>query len=113
IPLKEAIQLIKKLLLSFYDFESNPELLKETTAVINSKDDATSADTIRIAMKDAMAEIASRTEKDRLMIRAIELTYIDRIGTNEVVAERLHLSISTYYRYVSKGIEKLALQFIK
>ncbi len=42
------------------------------------------------------------------MMRSLELYYIDRIGTNEIVAERLHLSISTYYRYVREGVEKLA-----
>lgn len=112
IPLKEAIQLIKKLLLSFDDFESNHELLKELIAFINRNEEVTSAETIRTAMKDAMEVIASRTEKDGLMMHAIELTYIERIGTNEVVAERLHLSISTYYRYVRKGIEKISLHFI-
>lgn len=113
IPLQEAIQLIKKLLLCFYDFESNLELLKETLAALDREDDSTSGKTIRLAIKNAMKEISSRTEKDRLMMRCIELYYIDRIGSNEIVAERLHLSISTYYRYIRKGIENLAIQFIK
>src|SRR5699024_460933 len=64
IPIQEGIQLLKKLLLSFYDFESNPELFKETVAVIDIKDDATSGEAIRHAIKEAMKEIGSRTEKD-------------------------------------------------
>ncbi|GAB2534773.1 hypothetical protein [Gracilibacillus alcaliphilus] len=113
IPISEGIQWMKKLLLSFYDFESDSELFEETMAIIGIKNDATSGKTIRLSIKDAIKEIGSRTEKDRMMMRSIELTYIDRIGSNEIAAERLHLSTSTYYRYVRKGIEKLALQFIK
>lgn len=113
IPIKEVIQLMKKLLLSFYELESKPALIKEAMEIIDSKDDASSGKVIRQVIKDAMKEIGSRTEKDRTMMRLIELYYIDRIGSNEIVAERLHLSISTYYRYVRKGIEKLALEFIK
>lgn len=112
IPIEEAIQLMKKLLLSFYDFESDSELLEEIIAVIDMKDGANSGKVIRDSIQDAIKEIGRRTEKDRIMMRLIELTYIERIGSNEVVAERLHLSISTYYRYVKKGIEKIALQFI-
>lgn len=113
ITLQEVIQLVKKLLLSFYDIESNSELLKEAVEILDIVDDTTSADTIRLAVKDAVEIIGGRTEKDRLMMRTIELTYIDRIGTNEIVAERLHLSISTYYRYIRSGIEKIAVQLIK
>lgn len=112
ISIQEASQWMKKLLLSFYDFESDSELLEETIAVIDIKDDANSGKKIRLSIQNAMKEIGTRTEKDRVMMRLIELTYIDRIGSNELVAERLHLSISTYYRYVRKGIEKLALHFI-
>lgn len=63
---------------------------------------------IRSEIRKAMKEIESWSERDRLMMRSLELYYIDRIGTNEIVAERLHLSISTYYRYVREGVEKLA-----
>ena len=111
-PIHEVIQLLKKLLTSFYDFESNPELLKEAIAIIEIEDDANNGEVIRQMIRSAMKEIGSRSEKDRLKMRLIELYYIDKIGSNEIVAERLHLSISTYYRYVKKGIEKIALQFI-
>ena len=114
ISIQEMIQLMKKLLPSFHDFESNPALLKEAIEVmeIEMKDEIDYGDSIRRFIKDSIKEIEFETEKERLMIRALELSYIDRIGTNELVAERLHLSISTYYRYINRGIEKLALQLI-
>lgn len=108
----EAIQCVKKLLISFYDFEFDTELLEKAKAIIGIMDAVTGGNEVRLAIKDAMKEIGSRTEKDQLIMRSIELTYIERIGTNEIVADRLHLSTSTYYRYIRKGIEKLALHFI-
>src|SRR5699024_2148749 len=112
IAVQEGSQLIKKVLLSSYVFESNAELRDVAGDVIFSKDDMASGESIRLSIKGAINEIKSRTETDRVMMRAIELYYIDRIGSNEIVAEHLYLSISTYYRYVRKGIEKLALQFV-
>lgn len=114
ISVQEMTQLLKKLLPSYHELESMPELLKEANEVMNieMKDNEAYGDTIRHFIKEAMNGIEIKTEKDRLMVRSIELSYIDQIGTNELVAERLHLSISTYYRYLNRGIEKLALQFI-
>lgn len=109
----EAVQWTKKLLVSFHEFESDRELFEKTITILGIEDDCDSKEkAIQAYIKETMQEIAGRTEKDRVMMRALRLMYIDQIGSNEIVAERLHLSISTFYRYVKNGIEKLSLQFV-
>ena len=109
----EAIQWMKKLLVAFHDFESDRELFEKTIAILGIEEDCTSKElVIRESITEAIQVVAGKSEKNRVMMRALQLTYIDRIGSNEIVAERLHLSISTFYRYVKTGIEKVALQFV-
>ena len=107
LPVQDGAEVMKKLLRSFYVFETDPELFVKVRKVIGTAEEV-DGDMIRSEIRKAMKEIESWSERDRLMMRSLELYYIDRIGTNEIVAERLHLSISTYYRYVREGVEKLA-----
>lgn len=106
-----AIQWTKKILMSFHDFESDRALFEQTIAILEIEG-ASKNQAIRAHIRTAIEEVAKRTDKDRVMMRALQLTYIDCIGPNEIVAERLHLSISTFYRYIKNGIEKLALQLV-
>jgi hypothetical protein len=46
--------------------------------------------------------------KERKMARILYYAYMQKIGTHEVVAERLGLPSSTYYRYLSKLIREIA-----
>jgi hypothetical protein len=113
LPQKEAVSFMKRILHSFHDIDTDSDLLDEVAAMMGQHPNDLSGDTIRHAIKRELQKIEIRSEKDRLKMRAIELYYMERVGTNEVVAERLHLSISTYYRYVREGIEKLAFEFTR
>lgn len=109
----EAVQWTKKILASFHDFEFDRELLEQSVTILGKEDDfLPDVQIIRNHIHFTLQEVAGKSEKDRVMMRALQLTYIDRIGSNEVIAERLHLSISTFYRYIKNGIENVALQLI-
>lgn len=107
----EAIQWTKKLLVSFHDFESDRILFEKTIAILGVEEDC-NMKAIQEYIKESIQEVAKRTDKDRVMMRVLQLTYIEPFGSNEMVAERLHLSISTFYRYSKNGIEKLTLHLL-
>jgi hypothetical protein len=61
---------------------------------------------LRALIRTALEGI--RREGHELEARAIELAYLDRSGSVERVAERLHVSRSTLFRLLRKGTEALA-----
>ncbi len=58
------------------------------------------------ALADA-AETIFVNERDQKLLRAVELTYFRGGPKQEVVAERLGLSFSTYRRHLKTGVERL------
>lgn len=54
---------------------------------------------------------ASSTDDQQLAFRALQLAYIDKIGSHEAVAERLAVSRSTFYRLLKRGISAVADRF--
>ena len=46
-------------------------------------------------------------ERERIYGDLLRSIYIQRISPHERIAERLNLSMATYYRYLNKGLEKL------
>lgn len=110
----EAIQWLKPLLVAYHDFEVDDALTKKTRDLLAFEEEVLSiGPQVREHIQNAMQMIANRSDKERMMMQAIQFSYIDQLGSNEIAAERLHLSISTYYRYLKTGIEKLALQLLK
>ena len=64
-----------------------------------------------LVQQDLMASIHSLTEGDNDRERAygklLKSIYIQKIRPHERVAERLNLSMATYYRYLNKALERL------
>ena len=57
-------------------------------------------------LADAAAAIFSN-ERDKKLLRVLELTYFRPVPKQEVVAERLGLSFGTYRRHLTTGVERL------
>lgn len=108
----EVIQWTKKALASFHDMDMD---VRKQAAMIITQDEHQIPDeqVIRSALQLAMEQVANKSEKNRLMMRTLQLSYIECIGSNEIVAQRLHLSISTFYRYMKMGIQKVAQQLLQ
>ncbi|MFC4099356.1 ATP-binding protein [Paenibacillus xanthanilyticus] len=111
--LQEAAALLKKALLNPHALESDPKLLRsldQWEAIKRRMDSLESslACAVRQAVSECLAKMGDGTEEERLQAQAIRLSYLQKIGTHEVVAARLCLSLSTYYRYLKKGFERVA-----
>jgi len=110
---KERVDFVKKLLISFNELESDTLLVQSLRQLLNiqewQEDLHAITASIRTIVKQAIKEIGEKSEKNAVKMRALTLTYLESATTNELVASRLHLSTSTYYRYLKSGIEKLTM----
>ena len=68
---------------------------------------------LRKYLLDSMEEMKADRKGENELIRILQLAYIDKIGPHEVIAKRLNLSISTYYRYLKKATEKITILFFR
>jgi adenylate cyclase len=62
------------------------------------------------ALRSLLAETASAlfaNERDKRILRVLELTYFNPASKQEAAAERLGLSFSTYRRYLASGVARL------
>ncbi len=67
------------------------------------------ASDLRAALVDAISELAgSASPRDAESGRLLLDYYVKRVGSHEVIMERLHLSRPTYYRRLDKGFELVA-----
>ncbi|AJY74683.1 AAA family ATPase [Paenibacillus beijingensis] len=116
ISLQEVSSLLKKAMNNSHALESDAELLKSLQGLDKIKQmvllEGSIASAVRKVVLECLEKMGRGTEEDQLLAQAIRLAYIQKIGTHEVVASRLRLSQSTYYRYLKKGFERLAHYFI-
>ncbi|TYP76505.1 ATP-binding protein [Paenibacillus methanolicus] len=115
---REAASLLKKALMNAHALESDPKLrqsLDQWEAIKRRRNllDGSMASAVREAVTECLAKMSEGAEEERLQAQAIRLSYMHRIGTHEVVASRLCLSLSTYYRYLKKGFERVAHELIR
>lgn len=63
---------------------------------------------IRKAVSECLDRMNGGTEEEQLQAKTVRLAYLQKVGTHDVVASRLNLSPSTYYRYLKKALDRLA-----
>jgi hypothetical protein len=70
----------------------------------------TSANELRALLEDMITELATSTRAPREAEsgRVLLDYYVKRVGSHEVVQQRLHLSHAVYYRRLGKGFELIA-----
>lgn len=56
---------------------------------------------------EALARLAETDERDAVLSKLIKLAYIQNIRPHELVAEKLNLSMATYYRHLNKALARL------
>lgn len=115
---KQLTALIKQLLAHYHQLESNESLMEQLRlspicTIDHHEEVGAIASHIRHAVQEALHEIAQKSQKNEQVCRILSLFYIEQVGTHEIVADRLHLSISTYYRYLRRAIELLTMYFMK
>jgi len=76
---------------------------------IARSDGGTAAGDLRAALVDVITEIAASTDpRDGEAGKLLMNYYVKRVGSHEVIMERLHLSHPTYYRRLNRGFNLLA-----
>jgi hypothetical protein len=74
-----------------------------------SRDGGTAAGDLRAALIDVITEIAASTDpRDAEAGRLLLNYYVKKVGSHEVIMERLHLSHPTYYRRLNRGFNLIA-----
>ena len=56
---------------------------------------------------DMVNQLIDGEEPDATLGRILKYAFIQRIRPHELVAQKTNLSISTYYRYLNKALERL------
>lgn len=116
LTLKERIKIVKQMLVQYHELESDESLLLQLKTILHMPEDRSAgeiASNARQATVKGLRHLAKSSPKHQPAVQAIDYTYIQRVSTNEEIAIRMHLSLSTYYRYLRNGIELLALYFEK
>ena len=116
---KEDIKdFVKKALVHFESLEQENDILERFIALLPGnlsngfdKGGNSLAAVLSKYLLDSLEEMKADGKGEKELIRIIQLAYIDKIGPHGVIANRLNLSISTYYRYLKKATEKLTLHF--
>jgi DNA-directed RNA polymerase specialized sigma subunit len=73
---------------------------------------ATSA-TFRKKLVTIIEQMEQGSEEEQIYSSILKLAYIQKSLKHEGIADRLNLSLSTYYRYIKKAIEKTAYYLMK
>ena len=109
---------VKKALEHFESLEQENDILEKFITILPrnlsngiDKGGSSLAAVLRKHLLDSLEEMKADRKGETELIRIIQLAYIDKIGPHGVIANRLNLSISTYYRYLKKATEKLTLHF--
>jgi hypothetical protein len=70
--------------------------------------EAQAAEAVRRLTESALAEGRATRPENAIAYQALELAFVNRIGSHERVAERLAVSRSTLYRLLRRGEEDLS-----
>jgi hypothetical protein len=63
---------------------------------------------VRLLLQDAIERGFGDSEHERLLRAAVEDGYLNKVGSHESTARRLHLSRATYFRRLSQATQRIA-----
>ncbi len=112
---KETTYYVKEMLIHVHELE-HYESLPQLKRVLNLAEDCENNEVASYAYQaiiKAIRQLEQTSDRNKIAIRTIDYAYIQRISSNEEIALRMHVSLSTFYRYQRIGIELLALYFNK
>ncbi len=108
----EMCKLLKKLLISYHKAES-----EEITAAIlgdfPALADKTKLNGLRKQISIAIEKMEHGAEDDQTLAAILTHAYLKKTANHETIAARLNLSLSTYYRYLKRAIERLAYMLLE
>ncbi|PRX71669.1 AAA ATPase-like protein [Cohnella sp. SGD-V74] len=109
---EETVRLLKPILKRFDRLPYEPALGAELSgwyeAAVHSGEGAGLA--LRQDLLREIERMETEREEEAVYGKILKLAYVRKVGTHETIAERLNLSVPTYYRYLSVATRKLALR---
>lgn len=108
----QAVAHIRELLAHFHDFENVPAVVSRCPWLqsrCHSRQELhRAAEALRRFLSATIDRWASGSGAAPLCGEILNLRYVKRAGTHERIADRLNLSLSTYYRHLKKATAMLA-----
>lgn len=112
LTLEDIIPLLKRALKRFEHLPYEPGKHVEILAWIGSGSAEKHMENLALLLQreltDVIAKMEGSTQEDCLHGKLLRLAYLNKIGSHALIAERLNLSLPTYYRYLQVAIRKLA-----
>lgn len=103
---------LKTLIKEYSKFTANPELSENYIRLFPHRisfDSSTDSlgTYIQNDILDAVNQLISGEDHDAILGKLLKYAFIQRIRPHELVAKKTNLSLSTYYRYLNKALERL------
>lgn len=113
ISLDDTVRLVKQLLKNFGRLPYESNRYKELYSFLNGSGSGRSDEQMALHLQQWVVQEVEGLEVGKqsteLYGKLLRYAYIQKIGTHEIVAERLNLTVPTYYRYLHSATRKLAL----
>lgn len=112
VNVEDKTAFIKKILIHFHSLEQQTDIVESSHRILQLPiclEGESQAVLLRNYLLKAIEEMPVNEPGVAELQRILQLAYIQKIGSHEVVAERLKMSTSTYYRYLKKAIEKVTI----
>lgn len=103
----EMTALLKKFFVTFHKSESE-EIIQAVFSSFPYLTNETDSGGFRKYLIKVIERMDQGSEEEQLYATIIKLAYIKKTANHELIADRLNLSLSTYYRYLKRSIEKVA-----
>lgn len=117
LSLNDAVKLVQRALKHYSRLPLQPEMACGLRTLLADQschtDDDRVGQRLQREIQAIMKRMSEGTEEERLYYRILRDAYIRKIGTHEVVAEKLHLSNASYYRHLRTAVRKLSYELIK
>lgn len=116
ISLDEVVPHLKKVLKNYHQLHHRslgPSLQFLLSSEDHDMKDMSLVFQIQEKIENAIQNLSLGTTDDQLLSKIIVSAYIKKHNSHENLAEYFNLSTPTYYRYLKKGIKRLAFELMK
>jgi hypothetical protein len=109
---QDAIPALKKVLKEWHSLPRNPALVETYDRLFpnrraGGKASGRTGQAVQRELLEAMHSLMGGGEREAVLGKLLKYAYTQDIRTHERAAERLNLSMATYYRYLNKATERL------
>lgn len=119
LSLDDAVKLVQKALKHFHKLPINKDMVlfmlpllqnQELQESMNEPDKI--ARLLQEKIRTILLAFSSGNKEQQRYYRILHYAYIQKVGTHEIVAEHLNISIPSYFRYLKSAIRTLAYELI-